>query len=169
MIYEKCRDILLRECALIKEAVAIQEKIRLAVTNKELIDFEGHINEMNAIEEGLFNLENEREQLFAAFEALLQNDVLRGKRDAKGRFYALASHLPENQRNELTSIYRRLKMESIRLRAVNEGLMAYLSTVKLVLNEFFDCVYPERSRKTYTKEGTRLTQDMRSMVVNQSF
>jgi hypothetical protein len=81
----------------------------------------------------------------------------------------MVCHLPETQRNELTGIYRNLKMETLKLRVANEAFMVYLAGVKSTFKEFFDLVFPDRAGKMYTAHGTHLSSDMRSMVVNQSF
>jgi len=169
MIYEKCRDILLRECELIQKAAAVQEKIRLAVTEREWTVFEDHLSAMNAIESKIENLENERENLFKVFETLLHQKSFSENLDAKGRFYTLVCMLPENQRNDLTSIYRSLKLESIKLRMANEALMTYIAGVKTTLKDFFDLAFPERAGKIYTNRGTHSANNMNSMVLNRSF
>jgi len=169
MIYEKCRDILLRECEHVQEASAIQEKLRLAVAQREWTDFESHIHAMNGIENKLASLEDERQQLFSAFEALTQPNVFKREMDAKSRFYAMVSLLPESQRNDLTSIYRNLKIDTLKLRMANEAFMAYIAGVKSTLKEFFESAFPDRAVNVYTREGTHLSHDMRSMVLNRSF
>jgi len=169
MIYEKCRDILLRECELVQKAAAVQEKIRQAVTEKEWAVFEDHLSAMNAIENNIETLESEREQLFTVFETLIHQKSFTENLDAKGRFYALVCILPENQRNDLTSIYRSLKLESIKLRMANDALMSYLAGVKTTLKDFFDLAFPERAGKLYTNRGTHSMNDMRSMVLNSRF
>jgi hypothetical protein len=114
-------------------------------------------------------LENERENLFTVFEAILHQKKFCENLDAKGRFYKLVSILPENQRNELTSIYRSLKTEAIKLRMANDTLMIYLEGIKATLKDFFELAFPERSSKMYTNQGTHLSHDMKSMVLNTSF
>ena len=169
MFYEKCRDILLRESELIQNAALTQEKLRIAVMNREWADFESHSSDMNAIEVKMTAIEGEREQLFTAFEALTRQNTYTGMNDAKGRFYAMASFLPEEQRNDLTAIYRSLKMETLKLRLANEALMTYMAGIKSTLSEFFSLAFPERAGKLYTPRGTHFSHDMRSMVLNQSF
>ncbi|WP_461255476.1 hypothetical protein [Treponema sp. R80B11-R83G3] len=169
MIYEKCRDILLQECELIQNAVVEQEKIRQAVTNREWTVFEDHLGAMNSIESKIEALEKEREQLFTVFKALIHQNSFSENLDAKGQFYALVMLLPESQRNELTAIYRSLKIEAIKLRMANESLFAYLSGIKSTLKDFFDLAFPERGGKMYTKEGMHFSNDMQSIFLNRSF
>jgi hypothetical protein len=169
MIYEKCRDILLRECELIQNASVIQEKIRLAVIEKDWTLFEDNLSVMSEIELKMEGMEQEREQLFSVFEAIIHQRSFAETLDAKGRFYKLVALLPENQRNDLTSIYRNLKVESIKLRLANDALMTYLNGIKATLKDFFDLAFPDRAGKMYTKHGTHFSHDMRSMVLNSRF
>jgi len=169
MIYEKCRDILLQECELIQNAVVEQEKIRQAVTDREWTVFEDHLGAMNSLESKIENLEREREQLFTVFKTLVHQQSFSSNLDAKGQFYALVMLLPVSQRNELTSIYRSLKIEAIKLRMANEALFAYLSGIKSTLKDFFDLAFPERGGKMYTKDGTHFFNDMQSIFLNRSF
>jgi len=169
MIYEKCRSILLQECELIQNALIIQEKIRVAVADREWTVFEDHLSAMNSIEFKMQTLENEREQLFTVFKALLHERSFSENLDDKGRFYALTAFLPENERNDLTSIYRSLKLEALKLRITNDALFAYLSEIKSSLNDFFSLAFPDRFGKMYTKDGNHYSNEMRSMVLNQSF
>jgi len=169
MIYEKCREILLKEFELVQNAAAIQKKIQDAVTAREWADFEGHFKAMNAVESEFMALENERESLFNAFEASGGRNVSPDVNDAKGRFYAMTAGLPPEQRNDLTAIYRSLKLEALKLRMANEALESYLSGIKASLTDFFELAFPDRGGKMYTSQGTRLSHDMRSMVLNQRF
>jgi hypothetical protein len=168
-MYEKCRDILLQECELIQNAAVIHEKIRTAVTGKDWTVFDDQLSAMNEIELKMEVLEKEREQLFVIYEAMVHQNNFSQILDAKGRFYKLVSALPEDQRNELTSIYRGLKMESIKLRMANDTLMTYLNGLKTALKDFFDLAFPDRAVKTYTNHGTHFSHDMRSMVLNSQF
>ena len=103
MIYEKCRDILLKEFEMIQNAVTVQETIRLAITEREWTTFEENMGAMNAIENNIASLEAEREQLFSVFKTLIHQQSFSENLDEKGRFYELVSVLPENQRNDLTT------------------------------------------------------------------
>ena len=168
MIYEKCREILLKECELVQNAAAVQEKIRAAIMSREWADFEGHFSVMNAIEGELASLEHEREWLFTDFETSGGRNPLNMK-DAKGRFYAMASALPENQRNDLTAIYRSLKFEALKLRMANDALTTYMGGIKAMLTDFFALAFPDRGGKMYTPDGKHFSHDMRSMVLNHRF
>jgi len=168
-MYEKCRDILLREFELIQNAVNIQEKTRLAVTEKEWTAFEENISAMNGIEIKLNDLENEREKLFEVAKTLIHQKNFSNTLDAKGSFHTLVSFLPEDQKEELTSIYRSLKMEAFKLRIANESLAVYINGVKNTLREFIDIACVDRGGKMYTKNGKPFSHNVSSFVLNQSF
>jgi len=169
MIYEKCRDILIQEFELIQNAVIIQEKIRNAVTERQWVAFEDNLSVMNAIENKLEVLEVEREQLFDVYKTIAHQQGFSETLDSRGCFYALAANLPENQRNDLNTIYRSLKLEAAKLKIANEALMTYIDGIKTMLKDFFDLAFIERGGKMYTKAGTHFSHDMRSIVLNQSF
>jgi hypothetical protein len=170
MDYEKCREILLKECELVQNAAAIQKKIQDAVANREWTDFEDHFKAMNAVEGEFMVLENKRESLFIEFEAARGRRIVSPElNDAKGRFYAMTACLPADQRNDLTAIYRSLKLEVLKLRMANDALGSYLGGVKASLAEFFELAFPDRGGKMYTSQGTHLSHDMRSVVLNQRF
>ena len=176
MSYEKCREILIKECELIQNAQTAQGKLRQAVTNREWTDFEVNFKAINTIEEQLEVLEKEREAVLDSFVASC-NEVSNaygqmtgtGMKDSKGRFYAMACLLPQEQRNELTAIYRGLKLESLKLRLANDDFMNYLAGIKATLTEFFSLAFPDRGGKMYTPTGTHFSHDMRSMVLNHRF
>ena len=169
MVYEKCREILLKEHELVQFAVTIQKNIQDAVTAREWTDFEGHFKALEALESEFNALEAEREKLFVEFEASNGRNVSPEHIDAKSRFYAMAAQLPALERNDLTEIYRNLKLEVIKMRMANEALKGYLNGVRTSLQEFFSNVFPERGGKMYTPQGTHFSHDMRSMVLNQRF
>jgi len=168
-MYEKCREILLQEFELIQNAVIIQERIHKAVTEREWTVFEENMNSMGSIEIKLEEIEKEREKLFAVNEAIAHEQGFSDILDHQGQFYAMISVLPADQRNDLTSIYRSLKTESIKLKLANESLLSYVNELKNTLREFFDLAFSDRGGKTYTKNGTHFPHDMRSIVLNQSF
>ena len=167
MIYEKCRDILLRESEFLQEAGNLQEKIRLAVMDREWSALEDNFQAIHEIEDRIAELEIEREQLFTVFSALVcaeKTDL-----DPKDRFGVITSHLPQTQRNDLTSIYKNLKIEAQKLRLATESFTTYLDGIKSTINEFFSLVFPERAGTRYTQYGTHCSHDLRSLVLNQSF
>jgi hypothetical protein len=153
MVFEKCREILLRESELVQEIVGLQNLIREAVIGRDWTDFEGHFDALNRIKTELIALEGER-------EGFLSNST---------RFYAVAARFPHEQRTELTDIYRSLKLETLRMQMAGESLMEYISEARSTIAGFFEIAFPDRGGKMYTPYGRPVSHDMRSMVLNQAF
>jgi hypothetical protein len=164
MVYEKCREILLRECELIQKAGSLQSLIREAVLKREWAGFEARLEAVNGVEKEIAALEKEREGLFAEWSGGAETFPFLG--DEKGRFYAMTARLPAEQRSDLCAVYRSLKLEALKLRGDNDALMGYLNGMRTTLAGFFEIAFPDRSGKIYTRQGTPRSQDMRSVVLN---
>ena len=162
MEFEKCRDILLQETALVQQIACIQEQIKEAVISRNWTDFDNHFSVLAEIGDELAALEIGREALFAVGES-------DGDKDGKGNFYAFAARFPVEQRNELTSIYRSLKLETLRVQTSGEAIMSFITGARSALAGFFEIAFPDRGGKIYTPRGKPITHDMRSMVLNRAF
>ena len=159
MVFERCREILLNESELVQRVAGLQHDIREAVTSRNWTDFEGHFNALDRIKGELAALEGERAQLFAGISM----------ESADSSFYTFTAALPAEQRAELTAIYRSLKIETLRVRIAGDALMSYIAEVRAALAGFFEIAFPGRGGKTYTPHGMRISHDMRSMILNQTF
>jgi hypothetical protein len=170
-MYERCREILLKEHEAVAKAAALQKMVQDAVQKREWADFEAHFGALNVISDKIAALEREREAVFAGFSggvgqgASAQAVELAGG-DA-GRFYALCMRFTIEQREEICAIYRSLKLQALKLRLDNESLLEYVSGIKATLAGFFELAFPDRGGKIYTPRGTPVSRDMRSMVLNQ--
>jgi hypothetical protein len=164
MSFNMCKAILLNEFELVRRAASLQDLIERAVKSREWTGFEDHFDALRAVEGELAALEQEREALFAEWSGPAENAS--GPGDDKGRFYAFAAALPFEERRELTAIYRSLKLESLKLRMAGEALTSYLSDMRSTLTGFFELAFPDRGGRVYTRQGTPISHDMRSMVLN---
>jgi len=149
----KCRDILLKETTLVQRIQELQNLIREAVINRDWTDFEGHFGELAEIQGEFACLEDEREQFFAGMEG----------------FYAIIARLPVEQREELSQIFRNLKLETMRVQLSGEAIMGFIAGARATMAGFFEIAFPDRGGKIYTPHGKPVSHDMRSMVLNQRF
>jgi len=175
MMYEQCKDILLKEHEAVQQAAALQNVIQNAILKREWIDFEAHLEALNGISIKIAIMERDREALFAALASGMKAVGGTGHTmpielagGDKGRFYTLCIRFTAEQRDEISSIYRSLKLEALKLRLANESLLKYLGEIKTTLAGFFELAFPDRGGKIYTPKGTPFSHDMRSMVLNQS-
>jgi hypothetical protein len=157
MVFEQCKDILLKESGLVQRISTLQKLIYEAVMNREWTDFEGHFNALGGVGEEFAALEDQRKGLFAE------------KWEGEGSFYALAAQLPPEQRKEISNIYRNLKLETLRVRMSGETLMAYIAGARATMAGFFEIAFPDRGGKIYSPHGVPVSHDMRSMVLNRTF
>jgi len=159
MMFEECREILLKESELVQNITSLQNGIHKAVTSRNWEDLENNFAALGALKAEINALESERERVFTE---------ITGK-TGDFSFYAYAARLPAKERAELTEIYRSLKFETLRVRMSGEALMTYITEVRVVLAGFFEVAFPDRSGKIYSPHGRSVSHDMRSMVLNRSF
>ena len=155
--YDRCISVLNGEIELLKDIAAIQETVRQAVINREWSDFDEKTEEVKRLGGDFTLLEEERALLFSAL----------GKEETP--FYALIKELPLEKQRELSRLYRELKMETLKMRALNETFLAYLNEAKMLAASYLEVVCPARGGKLYTRKGHRVSQDLRSIMLNNSF
>ena len=153
MGFEQYRDVLLKESELVQRIAKLQNVINDAVMKRDWTDFENHFSALGEMGKEFTALEVEREKLFAG----------------TGGFYAFVAHLPAVQRNELTEIYRNLKLEALKVQVSGEALMTYIAGARATMAGFFEIAFPDRGGKIYTPYGVPVSHDMRSMVLNRCF
>jgi hypothetical protein len=150
-----------QEIELLRKAVSVQDSVRQAVLAREWTDFDWKTAEINQLGTEFGLLEEERAGLFSALaESLL------GENSGTPEFYALAARLPETQQRELSALYRTLKTETLKMRALNESFLAYLMEAKNMAAAYLEAVFPARGGKLYTRKGGKLKGDLKSMVLN---
>ncbi|MDR2142778.1 MAG: hypothetical protein LBP29_00215 [Treponema sp.] len=156
-----CVAILRREIELLEKIPPLQVLVRDAVLNREWADYESYLAVIGRIGGDFEVLEAERDRLFAGLAP--------ESTDEKERFYAMSARLPERERNELTALYRRLKMQTLQIRLTNDSLMDYIRETKNAISGMLESAYPDRKGKIYSKNGIEQEADMKSVVLNHSF
>jgi hypothetical protein len=165
-LYEGCSSILERETYLLREIESMQKLVWDAVISREWTDFEAHMARLNDFSVEFEALETERVEILAKF----QGNVPQGQNyGEETRFYALVSGFPDAERAELTNKYRDLKKETIRVRISNDTLLTYLAGAKATVTGFLEAAFPDRKGRVYSRRGTAVPADMRSMVLNHRF
>jgi hypothetical protein len=134
--YGRCVSVLGQEIALLQKISAVQDSVRQAVLAREWADFDWKIAEVNQFSLEFGSLEQERAELFAC----LMGENAQNQEEMA--FYALMTRLPEEQRRELSGLYRILKMETIKTRAMNEAFLNYLIEAKTMATAYLEAVFP---------------------------
>ena len=153
--FERCAPVLAGEIDLLKKISALQGKVRQAVISRDWTDFDGKIEELNQLGTEFAGLEAERVGLFPV--------------DEDKPFHAAIKDLPAEESSELSRLYRELKMETLKMRALNETFLAYLNEAKALATAYIETVCPARGGKLYTRKGRKASQDLKSIVFNNSF
>lgn len=175
--FEQCVSVLTGEIELLKKISAAQKTVRQAVMNREWADFDEKQAEINHIGEEVTVLEDKRLLLFSALDngpassnVAFSSASVNNSNAAPGKpFYALVSSLPMEESRELTRLYRELKMETLKVKALNETFMSYLNEARTLAAAYLEAVCPARGGKLYTRKGSRVSQDLRSIVINNRF
>jgi hypothetical protein len=160
--YTECALLLKQEIELLEKISALQVQVQNAIINREWTGFEGLFESLAALGDKFEALDLERAGVFARFAQELGLD------SAEASFYRCAARLPETEGQELSSLYRRLKTQTLELRLANESLAQYLAEIQTMISGFLEAVFPDRKGRIYTRRGTQVSPDMRSMALNQS-
>ena len=163
--FEHCVFLFNNQIALLQKMCHIQDSVRKAVIAREWADFNWKIAEINQLGEEFNFLEAERIHLIAAlkekFRANIQNNI------NTPSFYTLIANLPQEQSRELSSLFRELKMETLRLKSQNEIFSSYLNEIKTVASACMEAIFPVQGGKLYTREGQEAGSGQRSVVLSQ--
>jgi hypothetical protein len=151
--YDRCVSALSGEIEIVKKISDVQGNVRKSVMSREWADYDEKNRELNLLGEEFERLEGERLQFFPA----------------ETPFYTAISELPDGQRMELSRLYRELKMETMKMRALNETFMVYLNEAKNLAAAYLETVCPARGGKLYTRKGRKVTQDLRSIIINNRY
>lgn len=154
--YDQCVRVFTGQIEQIKKISAAQNEVRQAVLKREWVDFEEKTAEINRLSEEFALLEQERAEIFSSFKE-------------ERSFYIAVIDFPDEQRDQLMRLYRELKMEVLKLKALNETFLVYLAEAKNMAVTYLEAVCPARGGKLYTRKGRKASHDFRSIVVNNRF
>ena len=170
--FERCVSVINGEIELLKRISATQEAVRQTVMKREWTDFDEKSREINRLGGEFALLEEERTLLFSALSngsGSFQATQEQASNTEKTSFYTLILELPSEERKELSRLYRELKVETFKMRALNETFLAYVNEAKILAASYLEVVCPARGGKLYTRKGRRVSQDLKSIVFNNRF
>ncbi|MCL2094197.1 MAG: hypothetical protein FWH12_08400 [Treponema sp.] len=165
--YEHCVLVLSAEIEIVKKIFILQDRVRQAVMGREWADFDEKLAELNRFGEEFSLLEEKREVLFASLGEI---EGSQGSSEGSEKpFYALLMGLPLNESRELSRLYRELKMETLKMKALNDSFLVFLNEAKVMATTFLEVLHPERGGKLYTRKGSMAAHDLKSIVINNQF
>ncbi|GHV85079.1 hypothetical protein AGMMS50230_06870 [Spirochaetia bacterium] len=151
--------VLFKEVELLEKIPPLQALLRDAVIKREWTDYEILMESISEIGTHFDILEKDREALFKTLAEGEEPDS----------FYAYAARLPEGEREEISILYRKLKITALQIKIANDTLMEYLREIRSAVSGVLEKAYPDRRGKMYSRRGTEREADMRSLMVNQTF
>ncbi|MCL1928369.1 MAG: hypothetical protein FWG07_06225 [Treponema sp.] len=151
--------VLLKEIELLEKIPPLQTMIRDAVIKREWAEYELFMQSIGEIGSQFEVLETEREAIFKSFQA----------EEKPESFYAWAAKLPMDKKEEISGLYRKLKMITLQIKISNDTLMEYIKEAKSAVSGLLERVYPDRRGKMYSRKGVEREADMRSVMVNSNF
>ena len=158
--YKSIIPILKAEIAVLESLSRSHEEVRQAVCGRKWTDFEKLIGELNKLSAEFEALEIKRAEAFS--------QLARQTDDEDMNFYNVIIKMPYLLRDEFSSLYRQLKVFVLRIRLANESLMNYIVEAKATVTDFLGAAFPDRKGRLYTRQGTEMEADMRSMVLDRS-
>ncbi|MDR0375862.1 MAG: hypothetical protein LBH85_09115, partial [Treponema sp.] len=154
---EEKKDVLRREDELLQKIIETHNAVKNAALNREWTDFEALAFSLETYKEQFDVLEKERLVLFGTAS------------DAEGEtphFYTMVSHLPEDERKELSDLYRSVKDRALKLQIANEALLRYLNEARSTIGDFMKVAFPDRKSGVYSRQGKKVSSDMRSLILD---
>ena len=131
--FKNCVSVLTAEIELLKKISAAQDRVRQAVMKREWADFDEKVAEVNRMGQEFALLDNDRGRLFSAL-------AIGAASSEEKPFYALIMNLPMEESRELSRLHRELKMETLKLKALNESFLAYLNEAKTIAAAYLEAV-----------------------------
>lgn len=140
---------------------ATQLAARDALKTKDWPGLDRALRSLDFQAEGLRCLEDRRHGLWAS----VQTQFL----GREGRFYETVPHLPEEYREPLTKLHRDLKAQTLSLRALSQGLAAYVQTAGALIQAVVQELQPGLKGKLYSRSGRVCVAEAQPLVLNGHF
>jgi hypothetical protein len=151
---------LVRETDILKKIASLQDEIWKGVLSRDWSNFEDQMGAVNVLSAEFDGLEEEREGIFAEFP---------GRGDEKSRFYTLVAGFPPDLRNTITDAYRKLKLETIKVKMNNDALLDFLNEARAAVAQYLEMAIPDKRGRLYSSRGTQVQPAPRNMVLNHRF
>uniref|UniRef100_A0A7C3IL03 Flagellar protein FlgN n=1 Tax=Gracilinema caldarium TaxID=215591 RepID=A0A7C3IL03_9SPIR len=158
----ECISILQKEIALLERLAAAQDVVSQAVFSRDWTDMDALFKRLEEYSNEFEALEKERTSIFSGLGREL------GFEHERLSFYTLATRLEQETRRQMTDLYRRLKLDILKIRLANENLNQYIATNRSVISEFLQAAFPDRKGKLYSRHGREIHAEMRSIVLDRS-
>jgi len=140
---------------------ATQLAARDALKAKDWSALDRALRSLDFQSEGLRCLEERRHDLWARIQLQYLG--------REGRFYETVPRLPEPFREPLTRLHRDLKAQTLGLRALSQGLAAYVQTAGALIQAVVHEIQPDLKGRLYSRTGRIRGGEAQPLVLNAHF
>lgn len=140
---------------------ATQLAARDALKEKDWPALERALRTLDFQAEGLKCLEERRHFLWGEIQA--------GLLGREGRFYETLPLVPAEHRDTLSRLHRDLKIKSVALRGLSQGLAAYVQTAGALIQAVVHELQPALKGRLYSRSGYLRGGEAQPLVLNAHF
>jgi hypothetical protein len=155
------KSILQDENACIEEFISQEQEVKSAMMERDWPKLERALGDLETQSGFLSVLEEKRQDLWKEI-------MDEGKWEQNQSFHEIMAHFPKEWRENLGSLYRQVRMNTLRLKGMTEGIDAYVRATTAVIKE---AIGPEAGGKgaTYNQKGSLNTAPQRPLILDQSY
>lgn len=135
-----------------------QMRAKKALEEKSWVRLEQALASLEFKTEGLNCLEERRHQ---AWERVRQ-----GLNLPEASFYQVLPRLPSEKRDKIAGLHRDLKLQSLRLKGLTQGIAAYVQTASTLVSKVMQEVNPSFRGRIYSRSGVLKSSQAQSLVLN---
>ncbi|TFG65279.1 MAG: hypothetical protein E4H36_00415 [Spirochaetales bacterium] len=136
-----------------------EEQVQKFIKKRNWKSLEKYIREMDALSLTIQTVEEERVAFFQAE----RNDL--GLPEDAG-FYQVAVRYPVAEREELSLLYRNLKLALLRIHGITECIDSYSRTAVDIVQHALKDLFPYRKGNLYSKRGKSVPLDGDALVIS---
>lgn len=137
---------------------ATQMAARDALKTKDWPALERCLHSLDFQAEGLRCLEERRHCLWT--------EVQHATLGRTGRFFETLQQLPEDHQETVSRLHRELKIQTMGLRGLSEGLAAYVQTAGAIVRAVVHELQPGLRGRLYSRSGSPRTAQAQPLVLN---
>lgn len=146
---------------LLEQIGSCEQDMQRAVMTRDWPKLERTIEHMTGLSDGVYRCEAART---ATCSALCRQFGL----PETAQFSVLLGHLPAQERREISSLYRRLKIAVYRIQTLTNGIGSYVSSSRQAMEQVMEEVFPAARGRIYSRDGNVRGKQPPAMVVNHS-
>lgn len=138
---------------------AQEQELQAAIMNREWSKIDSLVPQMQRRSSELEATDAARHEAFAVAKAELGLP-------AGASFLGFLERVDEEDRRELTALYRSLQVSVLRVKSVTRGIDSYVRGTLRTTNEVLGEVFPDQKGTMYSRRGKRSPADGRAMVLD---